>query len=543
MFSPDDPHHTTFGKAFGHLVKRRRGIEGLTQQQLAAKAFGNEDAKSRISEIENGKVQNPSARTVDRIATALDISDYDLENIRAPVVSHSLSDELNVSLGVLEKFAQQFSLETENDDTDNLIPYLRDKAKDYHSLRQEIAAIGSSDPTFNRVLLKLNELVEHGELEQARHHLQPLKDKLLQSASYYIIKTSEVLLLEASIHLLSGNTKAALDAILQAVQSLMSTNVSLAIRTANSSAQKLYDYSRRFGGDGFDCAIATLSVVNKQSVACSHDERMSALNWTGLARWQKGMRARGAPGIDELENAADEFTSIVKISIRQEYWNSRAEAFHNRGNCFTYLGYRTKGKRREEYLRKAVEDYRNSLSIYESRDEAEGIIRNLKNMAIAFSEMMDTPQNGEENNFKTAVDCARRAVDLCLGSSVSDDLKSMSLNNLGHALHQFAVYGPADDKIAALDEAIVHYEKDKEIVTADGDPVGWALSEENIGEALEEKAKLVAKDQDAILNQAEQRYLSALLTLERGGMPFNADKCLKSIRRVRKQRTNLIRAK
>lgn len=63
----------TFGKGFGKLVRQRRGIEGLTQQALAVLAFGDEAAKTRISELENGKVANPHIKTIDAIAVALNI--------------------------------------------------------------------------------------------------------------------------------------------------------------------------------------------------------------------------------------------------------------------------------------------------------------------------------------------------------------------------------------------------------------------------------------------------------------------------------------
>lgn len=65
----------SFGEIFGNLVKTRRGIEGMTQQALAVTAFGDERFKTRISELENGKVAKPQTKTVDALSVALGISD------------------------------------------------------------------------------------------------------------------------------------------------------------------------------------------------------------------------------------------------------------------------------------------------------------------------------------------------------------------------------------------------------------------------------------------------------------------------------------
>lgn len=68
----------SFGVEFGALIRERRGIEGMTQQELAVKAFGEEARKSRISELENGRVENPHQKTVDALVLALNISDDEI---------------------------------------------------------------------------------------------------------------------------------------------------------------------------------------------------------------------------------------------------------------------------------------------------------------------------------------------------------------------------------------------------------------------------------------------------------------------------------
>lgn len=75
----------TFGERFGELVKRRRAIDNLTQEELAHRAFGDISKKTRISELESGKVKNPRASTVDALCVALGITgDYVERFIKDP---------------------------------------------------------------------------------------------------------------------------------------------------------------------------------------------------------------------------------------------------------------------------------------------------------------------------------------------------------------------------------------------------------------------------------------------------------------------------
>lgn len=74
-----------FGVNFGRLVRKKRGIEGLSQQDLAALAFGNVGGKAKISQIENGRIHSPHQKTIDSLVIALEISDAELSECYAPI--------------------------------------------------------------------------------------------------------------------------------------------------------------------------------------------------------------------------------------------------------------------------------------------------------------------------------------------------------------------------------------------------------------------------------------------------------------------------
>jgi len=80
----------SFGSTFGQLVRKKRGIEGYSQDDLV-KSSGV--AKSRISLLENGKIPNPQVRTIDALCVALNISKDEIEDLR-----HLTRVELSASL-------------------------------------------------------------------------------------------------------------------------------------------------------------------------------------------------------------------------------------------------------------------------------------------------------------------------------------------------------------------------------------------------------------------------------------------------------------
>ena len=70
----------TFGQAFGELIRTRRGQEGLTQKDLAIRAFDDESKVRRINDLETGAVNRPHAKTVDALVVALNIREEELAN-------------------------------------------------------------------------------------------------------------------------------------------------------------------------------------------------------------------------------------------------------------------------------------------------------------------------------------------------------------------------------------------------------------------------------------------------------------------------------
>lgn len=68
-----------FGERFGALVRERRGVEGLTIEDLAQlSGLGT----TTIDELENGRRMTPQIRTIDALVVALNLSQDDVERCR-----------------------------------------------------------------------------------------------------------------------------------------------------------------------------------------------------------------------------------------------------------------------------------------------------------------------------------------------------------------------------------------------------------------------------------------------------------------------------
>jgi transcriptional regulator with XRE-family HTH domain len=72
-----------FGPKFGRLVRDKRGIEQLSQDDLAGKTGLT---KARISQLETGRIRNPQAKTVDALCVALAISQEERAACHVPPI-------------------------------------------------------------------------------------------------------------------------------------------------------------------------------------------------------------------------------------------------------------------------------------------------------------------------------------------------------------------------------------------------------------------------------------------------------------------------
>ena len=73
---------SSFGEEYGKLIAARREAFGESQMATALAAFGDGNKKTRISELENGKVKKPHASTLAALNDHFNISEAEVEACR-----------------------------------------------------------------------------------------------------------------------------------------------------------------------------------------------------------------------------------------------------------------------------------------------------------------------------------------------------------------------------------------------------------------------------------------------------------------------------
>src|SRR5215471_4243679 len=91
-----EDHPNTLGIRFGELVREYMVIRGLQNQDVALKVYKDEERKSSVSDVLNGRAANPTPDTISRYSEALGIppdkiqalfSASRLENIQADIAA------------------------------------------------------------------------------------------------------------------------------------------------------------------------------------------------------------------------------------------------------------------------------------------------------------------------------------------------------------------------------------------------------------------------------------------------------------------------
>ncbi|MBD9596378.1 helix-turn-helix domain-containing protein [Ensifer sp. ENS05] len=160
----------SFGARFGAIVRERRGIEGLSIADLAVRAFDDAGRKGDISRIENGKVPNPQAKTVDALAVALNILPEEVLICRGILVPTDMPSRL------LRLLARRFGERNPNRPEAVLVEFLESCAVEYTLLKERLAALSSTDDRIADFLLRAQDAVDRGDFGHARALLVDAED-------------------------------------------------------------------------------------------------------------------------------------------------------------------------------------------------------------------------------------------------------------------------------------------------------------------------------------------------------------------------------
>lgn len=204
---------SSFGSRFGQIVRHRRGIEGLTLEQLAARAFqGGESSKSGLSNLERGMVAEPHQRTVDALVVALSISNAEVERCRTPVVSENLVAELGLRRELLELLALRFEHSNPDAPDRELVEFLKNKASEFRDLKGRLTALVGDEERLSNSLASARGALDAGDFEAAEQILAEVEELQQSEHTLRVINTqAEIRIARGQAALMGGDAQSAYD--------------------------------------------------------------------------------------------------------------------------------------------------------------------------------------------------------------------------------------------------------------------------------------------------------------------------------------------
>lgn len=173
----------SFGAKFGQLVRRYREAQGLSAAELALAAFGDEAKRSRISELENGKVKRPQAKTISALQVYLNIPQKEVDGCRKPTASDA-DVYLRQQSADAKEAIQQSGLSDQqllvlvqafkdaNEPKDRWFELLLEKAPLLQDLQARLSGISNDDPEVDKLRQRAEQAIDDADFAGAEALLE-----------------------------------------------------------------------------------------------------------------------------------------------------------------------------------------------------------------------------------------------------------------------------------------------------------------------------------------------------------------------------------
>ncbi|MEL6947906.1 MAG: helix-turn-helix transcriptional regulator [Pseudomonadota bacterium] len=471
----------SFGERFGALVRRYREAHSLSAEALALRAFEDGAKRSRISELENGKVKRPHAKTIEALTSALDIPDDEVEACRRTKPdakadltlterlterSQETATQLGLQTGLLVAMARRYADEAA-DDFDSAHRAIEEALRLAADERARAALPSNVEDAFDAVLKTMAALNDAGDLDAAQ---AALDDELrAMEAEEERRKAGFARLYQRGItqaRLMNKAEQAAKFAIKEA-----ELEGALDFHGFRQLRRDWYERGRDKGVN-FDLRVAIGLAHNTLQRANGSDERGKAHNDIGLVFWTLGERENRTR---RLEQAVAAYEDALKEWTREADPHNWAIIKNNLGNALKTLGERESGTAR---LKQAVTAYEDAL-----KEFTRGAVpldwamtkNNLGNALLTLGERESGTGHLEQAvaAYEDALkERTRKAVPLGW---------AMTKNNLGIAL---LILGERESGTDRLEQAVAAYEDALKERTRERVPLDWAATKSNLGTAL-----------------------------------------------------------
>ncbi|NKB56356.1 MAG: hypothetical protein GKS00_08475 [Alphaproteobacteria bacterium] len=511
----------SFGERFGQLVKTKRGIEGLSQRGLAIRAFDDESRKTRISELENGKVPNPQQKTIDALVIALDITPEEIDACRLPA---GAAAELGLRRELLESLVQRFEHDNPDAPDRELTQFLKDKAAEYRALKARLAALAEAEARIENLIAAAQGALDAGRFDEADDRLRDAEE--MQQAEHTLAqvrKQAEIRTARADAALLRDDTDAAFAHFAAAVQFFVPFDPLEAATHRNTHAITLHRHGERFGGAGLGHATA-LWEKNLEVHTRAEMPAQWAMTQNNLASALRvmGDRAGGAEGLAALERAVVAYEASLEVCTRSDMPAQWAMTQNNLANALNVIGERAGGAEGLAALERAVAASEAALEVRTRAEMPAQWATTQNNLANALRVMGDRAGGAEG---LAALERAVAAYEAALEVRTRSDMPAdwaMTQNNLANALQTMSERSGGAEGLAALERAVAAYEAALEVRTRAEMPAQWAMTQNNLAAALQTMGERSGGAEGlAALERAVAASEAALEVRTRAEMPAN----------------------
>ena len=249
------PH---FGARFGRLVKAKRQWMGLKATELALEALGDKAKRSRISEIENGRVANPNAATVGALISHLAISEEEIAECRNPMRNvGDRATDLGVPRELLENLAQRFGVENPDAPEAELIAFLKETATEWKDLKARLAALEALDDRLKNYTGAAEAAMASGNFAEADKLLAMAEEMQQEERTLREVrKQADIRATRAMAALLAGDAESAAGHFEAAAGFFAGMSPGEGARRRNKAAITLAKRGLAFGGKFTEMAVA-----------------------------------------------------------------------------------------------------------------------------------------------------------------------------------------------------------------------------------------------------------------------------------------------
>ncbi len=167
------------------MIREKRGQEGLTQKELAIKAFDDESKVRRIIELENGTVRRPQIKTVDPLVAFFGITKEELEACRKyGLFSEKEQTNIGLSRELLENLALRFEVANPDAADEELIEYLKAKADELRKIKKRLSEIEVTNTALDNQIAAANAALNLDILKKPTRFLLRRKSFSKKSGQY-----------------------------------------------------------------------------------------------------------------------------------------------------------------------------------------------------------------------------------------------------------------------------------------------------------------------------------------------------------------------